>query len=55
MARRQHEDLARRPDITADEVLARGFRLLAAGLLEPAEQGRINFAIPWLREHLRSS
>lgn len=47
------EDLGRRLDITADEVLSYGFRLRAAGLLEPAEQGRIDFAIPWLREHLR--
>lgn len=49
------EELARRLDTTHDEVMAQAFRLRAAGLLEPVEQGRIGLAIPWLREHLRST
>lgn len=49
------EDLGRRLGVTAEEVLSRAFRLRAAGLLEPAEQGCIDFAIPWLREHLRAT
>ncbi|WP_240744988.1 MULTISPECIES: hypothetical protein [unclassified Microbacterium] len=29
-------------------------RLIAAGLVQPAGHGRVDFAIPGLREHLRA-
>lgn len=46
-------DLAQRLGVTAKYASVYRARLLAAGVIEPAGRGRVQFAIPYFREFLR--
>jgi hypothetical protein len=47
-------DIGRRIGARANLVANYRSRLLAAGLIEPAGHGKVDFAIPGLRQHLRA-
>lgn len=48
-------DIGRRLGATSNEVADCRARLIAAGLIEPAGQGTVDFAIPGFRRHLRGT